>query len=198
MSDLLAYAVDLGWMQWAATISSIIYVVLAAKEQIWCWFFGLVGVTILFFIYLDARLYSDATLQVFYAMMSVYGWVTWYRSKEGHHLQIVVVPFSQHVVLIAVGAIGALCLGFFWKSFGAALPFADAFTTSFSIIATFMVARKILGNWVYWMVIDAACVVIYWVRDIPLIAILFLMYVLLAVYGYYAWKRQFALQSGIE
>ena len=69
MNDIIAYALDLGWLQWLAVCFNICYVVLAARQNIWCWPISIVGVTILFFIFIDERLYSDDTLQVFYVVM---------------------------------------------------------------------------------------------------------------------------------
>ena len=87
-----------------------------------------------------------------------------------------------------------ILLGLFWRFFGAAMPFIDASTTAFSILATFMVAEKILSNWIYWIIIDTISIMVYWMRDIPLIALLFAIYVILATFGYLSWKRQYGMQ----
>ena len=194
MNDIIAYAIDLGWLQWLALFFNISYVILAARQSIWCWAFGLVGVSILLYVYIDVRLYSDATLQVFYAAMSVYGWITW--SQRGVKASTIKrISTNAHFRFLGIGAVMTLGMGLFWQSYGAAMPFIDACTTSFSIIATFMVAKKVLENWIYWIVIDAVSMVIYWIRDIPLIAILFFMYVILACFGYFSWKKQYDLNS---
>ena len=195
MQELLQYAIDLGWEQWLAVLFNVLYVILAARENILCWVFGLIGVSLLLFIYLDVKLYSDALLQVFYFAMSIYGWYNWKRQTNNSSLSIQKLPIQDHVGYLLIGTLAAVLLGFFWKYFGAALPFIDAFTTSFSVIATFLVARKILENWIYWIVIDSVCVYVYWMRDIPLIAWLFLFYTILAVYGWSAWRRRYRSQE---
>ena len=192
MQELMEAALAFGWMQWLAVLFNVLYVVLAARSNIWCWLFGFVGVTLLFFIYVDARLYSDACLQVFYAGMAIYGFWSW-RSLEKIARPIRVMALPRHIALAAIGLGGAVALGTFWQQFGAALPYVDALTTSFSIIATYLVARRFLSNWLYWIVIDVACVWVYLVRDIPLIAVLFLVYSILAVYGFLRWKKQMTL-----
>ena len=83
LSQIYAAAAATSTIEWLATIFSIIYVILAARESIWCWPFGLIGVTLSFLVYIDPDvcLYSDATLQVYYIVMSVYGWIAW-RKKS--------------------------------------------------------------------------------------------------------------------
>lgn len=193
MNDIIAYAIDLGWLQWLALFFNISYVILAARQSIWCWAFGLVGVSILLYVYIDVRLYSDATLQVFYAVMSIYGWITWSKRGPKDGTAIKRITAQTHMRFLGIGALMTLGMGWFWQSFGAAMPYVDACTTSFSIIATFMVARKVLENWIYWIVIDTVSVVIYWIRDIELIAILFFFYIILAYIGYISWKKQYDL-----
>jgi nicotinamide mononucleotide transporter len=191
LQELVDYAFDLGWIQWVVFLSSIVYVILAARENIWCWAFGLIGVSLSFVIYLQTKLYSDASLQIFYMIMSVYGWIHWSQHPPKQHLPIRTLPFLQHVFWIGIGLAGTAILGAFWTFFGAALPYIDAFTTSFSIIATFFVARKILENWIYWIIIDIVCVGVYIQRSIPLFAILFLVYTIIAVFGFFRWRKNF-------
>ena len=194
MADLAAAAISFGWLQWLAVVFNVIYVILAARENVLCWFFGLVGVTLLAFIYFDAKLYSDTLLQIFYMVMSVYGWITW-SSSSGKPLEITRSKASSHLYYLLAGSIGTLVLGFLFNKFGAALPYIDAFTSAFAVVATYLVARKILENWLYWIVIDSTCVVVYLLRDLDLIALLFALYTILAMVGYVVWIRKFRLQN---
>ena len=224
MMQIWRTAAALGAVQWLAFGFSIIYVILAARENIWCWPFGLVSVVLAFIVYVgpEVRLYSDATLQVYYVGMSVYGWWAWSKRKRlslsennlrvpenvlddpvginerqeslltNGELPITTWSLPQHVMAIAGGSVLALLLGYFWTYMNAALPYIDAFTTAFSLIATYMVARKILENWLYWIVIDTVCIFVYWHRELYLFSLLFLIYCLIAVYGYFSWRRQMA------
>ena len=189
MQEFWQYALDFGWVQWLAVMFNILYVIYAAREHIWCWIFGLIGVSLLFVIYIEVNLYSDALLQVFYVIMSIYGWISWQKG-EVMQRSITRYPVSKHFGLLVIGSIGAGILGYLWQQFGAALPYIDACTTSFSIIATFLVAKKVLENWIYWIVIDLVCIGVYWVRDIPLISVLFLVYSALAVMGLISWRKR--------
>ncbi|NND33348.1 MAG: nicotinamide mononucleotide transporter [Saprospiraceae bacterium] len=194
MMEIVAAAVSLGWLQWLAVLFNVLYVIFAAREQIICWVFGLVGVTLLFFIYLEARLYSDTVLQVFYMVMSVYGWISWSKSKNDP-VKIHVLRLKSHLGLIVLGIAGTLVLGFVFGAMGAVVPYIDAFTSSFAVVATYLVAKKVLENWIYWIVIDSVCVVVYYTRDLPLISLLFALYTILAVFGLRSWQIRYKLQT---
>lgn len=194
---ILQSAIELGPTQWLAVIFSIAYVILAAKESIWCWPFGIIGCVLSFIVYADpeVKLYSDAMLQVFYIGMSIFGWWNWNNNaKEAtdvkKKVEISRWPLKNHFIALIVGGFLAVLLGYFWTWMNAALPYADAFTTSFSIIATVMVTQKIIENWIYWIIIDLACIVIYLERELYLFTFLFLIYTVIAFFGYLNWKRQ--------
>ena len=194
MEELVAAIISYGWLQWLAFAFSVLYVIFAAKEKIICWLFGLIGVSLLFFIYVQARLYSDALLQLFYIVMSIYGWITWSDvSKKA--LKISTLSSKSHVWLIAIGVLGTLILGLFFSGLGAAVPYIDAFTSSFAVIATYLVAQKKLENWIYWIIIDAICVFVYYIRDLPLISLLFALYTILAFVGLKSWKGRYQRQN---
>ncbi len=203
-NQILASALGMGWLQWLAFIFGILYVILAAQENVWCWPVGLVGVVIAFFVYADpeVRLYSDAILQIFYAIMSVYGWWTWTRNthqgkepldspEDAVMLEIHTWPIKQHLIFFVVGLVLAGVWGRIWLEFGAALPYIDAATTVFSLIATYMVTQKILENWLYWIVIDVVCIFVYLHRELYLFSIMFLVYTIVAVVGYLNWRRDY-------
>ena len=212
------------YMQWAATFFSILYVILAARESIWCWPIGILGTLLFFIVVVNVGLFSDGLLQVFYIVMSIYGWVSWARKPgvtlarqvqssvqarapqddlldtdiktEPTGLQISYLSVGNHFNAILAGVFFTIILGFFWRFFGAALPFIDAFTTAFSIIATIMVTRKIIDNWIYWIVIDLISVGVYWYRGLPVFALLFVVYTIIAVYGWYSWRGRMIAISG--
>lgn len=188
-SQIFDAVVSFGWVQWLAFIFNVLYVILAARENIWCWFFGLIGVSFLFVIYLEARLFSDALLQVFYMVMSVYGWVTWSRKNKNSY-SIIRATTSQHLYFVISGLAGTLLLGYLFSRFQAALPYVDAFTSAFAVVTTFMVARKMIDNWIYWIIIDSVCIIVYINRDLFLIAFLFFIYTILAINGWLQWKRK--------
>ena len=191
ISDLITSAASFGWVQWLAFLFNVIYVILASRENIWCWFFGFIGVALLLVIYLDARLFSDALLQVFYLIMSVYGWIKW-SQKDSHIVAIGRASLRDHLFYITLGVLATFLLGFIFSQMQAAVPYADAFTSAFAVVATFLVAKKILENWIYWIIIDSVCVGLYWHRQLFLLAFLFAIYTVLAVVGWINWHKIWA------
>ncbi|MFK7810162.1 MAG: nicotinamide riboside transporter PnuC [Saprospiraceae bacterium] len=197
INEIWKTAIEMGLLQWLAFVLSIIYVILAAKENPLCWPIGLVSVIITFVVYVDpaVRLYSEATLQVYYMVMSVYGWMVWTKSKGENAESKNTVPIrywsvKEHGAAIAVGLALLFLLGSFWSWMGGALPYVDAFTTSFSIIATYMVTQKIIENWIYFIVVDLISIFMNWERGLYLFALLFAIYCIIAVFGYIAWRKK--------
>ena len=179
---------DFNWniVETLAVLFSVIYVVLAAKENIWCWTAAAVSVILYIFICYTAQLFPETGLQVFYLIMAFYGYYNW--NKNNGSLQIKQWAASKHLLLILLGAIFTFLMGFYFAAYTTSkMPIVDSFTTIFSIIATYMVAKKILENWLYWIVIDVVSVYLYFSRDLHLTSLLFIAYTIIAIVGYFAW-----------
>jgi nicotinamide mononucleotide transporter len=174
--------------QWLAFGLNLAYVVLAGRGNAWCWFFGFFGTIFQFMVCVDAELKSDAALQVYYALSAVYGWYSWQeRNNEGAPLAVSQIPLSMHLKIGLVGAAVAIPLGLYWQS--AAFRFEDAFLSVFSIVTTFLTARKVLESWLYWLVIDFSYALIYFGRDKYMLGVLSLIYFVFSIRGYYAWRK---------
>lgn len=180
-------------LEYTAICFNVIYLLLAIRVNIWCWLFGIIGVILSFFVYVhdDIRLYSDASLQVVYLGLSIYGWMTWGRKNSGEEKFVFrrMKP-GDHLIVIILGGVGTFLLGTFWEYFNASLPFWDAATTSFAVLTTILVVRKYIENWIYWIVIDLICVVLYYYKNIEGFALLFLFYAVMAAWGYRNWKAK--------
>tara|TARA_B100001741_G_C16301369_1_gene481430 strand:+ start:49 stop:645 length:597 start_codon:yes stop_codon:yes gene_type:complete len=171
-----------------AVTFSIIYVILAAKENIWCWLAAIISVSLYIYICFSAKLYAETSLQVFYLFMAFIGYYNW--NKKEQHLKISEWHIKKHLYIILTGALLAFILGFIFSTYtDAKMPIIDSFTTVFSIFATYMVVKKILGNWLYWIVIDAVSVYLYDSRDLHLTALLFIIYTSIAIFGYFNWLK---------
>jgi nicotinamide mononucleotide transporter len=173
-----------------AVILAITYLVLAIRQNIWCWAAAAVSTLIYLFIMFDARLYMESVLQLFYLAMAAYGWYQWRRhGLNNEQLQVRTWPLSYHLFAIATVLLLVFVSGHLLTQYSdAALPHLDSFTTWGAVIATFMVARKILENWVYWFVIDAVSVGLYLNRGLLLTALLFVFYLVLIIVGYRSWR----------
>ena len=173
-----------------AVVLAIAYLVLAIRQNIWCWAAAAVSTLIYLFIMYEAKLYMESLLQVFYLAMAAYGWFQWRgHADKTRDLKVSTWPLRIHV--IAISCIGVLV----WVSgsllaaySNAALPHLDSFTTWAAVVATFMVTRKILENWFYWFVIDAVSVGLYTSRGLYLTALLFTVYLVLIIIGYRSWR----------
>jgi len=178
-------------LEFSAIVLALGYVVLAAKENIWCWLPAFVSSALYAYITWQAQLVGESFISIFYMGMAIYGWKLWHSSKTtAQHLPVSEWEIQWHLLAIAVGLAATISLGFaFQKLFGSALPYLDAFTTSFSLIATYLVARKVLSNWIYWIIIDAINIFLYWNRDLKMSSALYLLYTVLAVWAYFSWRK---------
>jgi len=183
-------------IEWLAVVSSVIYVILAAKRLILCWFFAFVGSFLFVYLCYIGDLYIESILQLFYVAMAVVGWVSWKKSAS-ENLSIKQWGLSNHILNIALSGIVAYLLGYIFDNYtNQANPYVDAFTTCYSLSATFMVTRKILGNWIYWIVIDVVSIYLYAQRDFNLTAVQYGLFSILAVFGYIAWRKEYKHQKG--
>lgn len=172
-----------------AVFFSVLYVVLAAKQNIWCWSAAAISVILYIYICFTAQLYPETGLQIFYFLMAFYGYFQW--NKNDGNLDITEWTIKKHLLFILTGAIITFLMGFYFATFTSSkMPIIDSFTTVFSIIATYMVTKKVLANWLYWIVIDIVSIYLYFSRDLQLTSLLFIAYTIIAIFGYFAWLKQ--------
>jgi nicotinamide mononucleotide transporter len=181
-------------LEWIAVLSSLFYIVFIARKNSRAWFFALVGSSIYVYLCFISQFYLETILQLFYVSMAIIGWLLWNKKQE-IPFKIIQWKGKQHMVNILISSILTLILGNFFQVYtDQALPYLDAFTTVFSISATFMVAYKVLENWLYWIVIDIASMPLYAYRDLNLTVVLFGIYTIVAIVGFVRWRRTFKLQ----
>jgi nicotinamide mononucleotide transporter len=171
-----------------AVAFAVAYLVLAIRQNIWCWPAALVSVALSLVLFYDANLLMESALQIFYFAMGVYGWRQWrHGSGNGEGISVHWWNRSRHVVAIIAILILSALFGFLLRGTDAAMPFVDSFTTVGAMVATYMVARKIIENWIYWFVIDAVSIFLYLDRGLVLYAALFAVYLVLIIVGFRAW-----------
>jgi nicotinamide mononucleotide transporter len=183
----------------ASVLFGVLYLALAIRESLWCWPAAFLSSVLAVMVVFDARLYAQVPLNAFYAAMAVYGWHQWRygrRVRGDSALPIGVWSFRMHA--LAIGGSVALSVVFGWllsRYTSAALPYLDSFVTVASVVTTYMVARKILENWLYWLVVDSLALYLYWQRELYLLAGLFALYLVLVVIGFVRWRRDWRAQS---
>jgi len=193
MNEIILFfsSLDFNWsiIETIAVVLSVLYVILATKQNIWCW--AAAGISVILYIYIcfTAQLYPETGLQIFYLLMAFYGYFQW--NKNDGKLEIAQWTIGKHLLLILTGAIITFLMGFYFATFTSSkMPIVDSFTTVFSIIATYMITKKVLSNWLYWIVIDAVSIYLYFSRDLHLTSLLFIAYTIIAVFGYLSWLKQ--------
>lgn len=173
-----------------AVLLAIAYLVLAIRQNIWCWAAAAVSTLLYLFIMYRADLYMESALQFFYLGMAAYGWYEWrHGGAGGEELEVSTWPMRYHLLALTTVMSLVLVSGVLLSRYSsAALPFFDSFTTWGAVVATFMVARKILENWIYWFVIDAVSIGLYLARELYFTAALFALYLVMIVIGYRKWR----------
>jgi nicotinamide mononucleotide transporter len=181
---------ELQWWEVPAVVLAVIYLLLAIRQNIWCWAAAAASTLLYLFIMYQASLYMESALQLFYLGMAAYGWYQWRRGgDEGTGLEVTTWRLRYHLAaIVAVFLLVFVSGELLTRYSSAALPFLDSFTTWGAIIATWMVARKILENWIYWFVIDAVSIYLYLNRDLYFTAVLFAGYLVMIVIGYRSWR----------
>ncbi len=176
-----------------AVVFSICYVLLAARQSILCWTFAAISVILYIYICFTAKLFPETILQVFYLIMAAYGYYNWNRSEK---VNINIWSIRKHLLIMLLGAILTFLMGFYFSTYTSSkMPIIDSFTTIFSIIATYMVTKKVLENWLYWIVIDIVSMYLYFSRDLQLTSLLFLAYTVIAIFGYFSWSKKINLDA---
>ncbi len=179
-----------GW-EIAAALMGVAYILLAAKESQWCWpfaFFSTIIYTVLFW---EGQLPMQALLNFYYIGMAVYGYWLWRKhDKTEGTLAITSWGWPKNLAFIAIGLIiSATATYYLTINNQSQSPALDAYTTVFAVMNTWLMAKKILQNWLYWVIIDAAAVVLYVETSYYATAALFVLNTILAIAGYISWVK---------
>ena len=180
-----------------AVILGIAYLLFAMRENSLCWYCAFISTGIYIWIFGDVSLYMESGLNAYYMVMAVYGWYQWQRGgNNAKGIKLNGWSLKNHVVAIGLVLFLSAISGYLLsQNTDARMPYIDSFTTWGSVIATFMVARKVLENWIYWIVIDAVSIFLYIDRELYQTVGLYSIYLVLAVIGYIAWRKAYFKQS---
>ena len=192
---------SLSYVELAGTATGLMSVWLAARANIWTWPVGIINVLAFFFLFYQVRLYSDMALQTYFFVTTIYGWYYWSRRDAAHNLGRFVwlaEPARLYwavAIIVATVALGAFMtrVHVWWPSLfpkPAAYPYPDAFTTELSVAATVLMARRRIECWVLWCTVDVVSIVIYLLKGIILTALLYLVFLGIALYGWMDWRRK--------
>ena len=187
--------IQANWFEIVAAILAIAYLILAMLQDIRCWVAWIISSLMYFFVMYSANLYMEALLQIFYIFIGLYGLYQWrFKADVKDALKITTWSVKNHLIVISALVFLTSLSGYILTIYtAAASPFIDAFTTWGAIAASYLVAKKILENWFYWFVIDFVSVFLFISRELYPTALLFIVYLVLVVIGYSAWRKSWQL-----
>ncbi len=181
-----------------ATLTGLIYLVYSVQGKILLWVFGIVTSALYVYVFLEAKIYADMSINIYYVIISIYGWLHWIRGKHNNQSELPVSRINrrQIVYLILITITLFLFISFILNEFtDSDIAILDAITTAASITATWMLARKILEHWLIWIFVDALSIGLYIYKGLYPTVVLFMFYTLLALLGYMEWKKKWNQQE---
>lgn len=184
-----------GWEVFAASLG-IAYILLAGRESQWCWPMAFISTIIYTVLFWENQLPMQALLNFYYIGMAIYGFILW-RGHEKNTVNIPIHswPWHYHLIFIAIGTVLALVVGFYLSAFGTQYPYLDAAVMVFSVMNTVLMARKVLANWLYWQFINSAAIVLYAFTGFYATIVMYSIYLVLALVGYFKWRALFRAQQ---
>lgn len=161
------------------------------KENIWCWYFGLIQVTVFCFVFYTAKLYSDMILHVIYIFLQIYGWYNW--KYGGNNQSTLHITLAKNKWLwTSLTIILSFFLGYIMETkTDASYPYPDAFITIASLAAQYLLIKKVLASWLFWIVVDVVAITVYFYKGLYFTTILYLLFLVMAIIGYLEWKKAY-------
>jgi nicotinamide mononucleotide transporter len=188
----IAYYTSSTTLEIVATMTGLLSVWLTARENIWAWPTGLVNVGCFFFMFEEAKLYADMTLQLFFFVLSIYGWIVWLTKREGAKIRPTRRITSRLALVMAVAFVVVTAgWGYVLKTYtDASIPYVDALIATLSLVAQYLLSSKVLENWLCWIAVDVMSIAMYAYKDLYTVAFLYVIFLGIATSGYISWKRE--------
>ncbi|MBQ5614289.1 MAG: nicotinamide mononucleotide transporter [Tidjanibacter sp.] len=179
------------WLELTGTLVGLIYLWLEYRASVWLWAANIVMPLIYIFVYYDSGFYADMGINVYYLVASLYGWIMWRRGRgNGKELPISHTPSRDIALMGSVFAVLMLGIWLILINFtDSTVPLGDTFTTALSVVALYMLAKKYVEQWLVWIVVDVVCVALYIYKGLYPTAILYLLYSVVAWFGYRRWLK---------
>jgi nicotinamide mononucleotide transporter len=194
MLDQILLWITQNYIEILGLVFGLLYIAFSIKQNIWCWPAGFITSALYIYVFFNTKFYADMGLQVYYLIVSIYGWYHWMfgsKSKKQDDLKVSRTKAKLAVYLLLAFIILFVLISYILVNFtDSEVPYWDAFTTAASFVATWMLARKIIEHWIIWIVVDTVSLGLYIYKGLYPTVILFAVYTVLAVLGYIEWKKQ--------
>ena len=197
--QLISWAVS-NWVEITGTIFGLAYIFFSIKQHILTWPIGLITSVLYIYVFFVSKFYADMALQGYYVWVSIYGWYLWRKGPSSNTdektLKVTKTNGKMALVLLLVSVVLTVAIYFILSRFtDSPVPVGDAITTAFSIVATWMLARKKLEHWLLWVLIDAFSMALYIYKGLYATTILFGVYTIAAIIGYFEWRKTMKEQA---
>ena len=180
------------WIEIVGVILSLIYLYLSIKQKISLWIFGFLSSALYIVVFFQTKFYADMSLQFYYLVISVYGWFNWKNGKPGQGSELPASKTSKRLIIqltIASIVIYVIYYVILAKFTDSTIPKADSLVGMLSVVGTWMLARKLIENWLVWIVADGIATGLFFYKGLYPTAFLFIIYTVMAVVGYLQWKK---------
>ena len=183
----------LDWLDILTTVLGLIYILLEYRASVWLWLFGIIMPALDIYLYWSHGLYGDAGMACYYVLAAIYGFAIWkFKKTRNTHEELPIIKMPRDKYLPV-----AVCFFLAWgvtyyiliRWTNSTVPLQDSFTNALSFVGMWALARKYVEQWLFWIVVDAVCSVLYIQKGIPFKAGLYGLYVVIAVVGYFKWMK---------
>ena len=180
------------YVEVCGTLTGFLYLGFSIRQHPLTWPVGLLNALFYIFVFFSSKIYADMTLQFYYVAISIYGWWCWYHgSSSGNSLKVSSASQALWLKLSVIFLLLFVAIAFVLIRFtDSQVPYWDAITTALSILATWMLARKKIEHWLVWVFVDAISIGLFIVKELYPPTLLFMVYTILAIYGYFEWKKE--------
>ncbi len=193
MLEGIIHWLSASYIEVLGALLGLVYIFLSIRQNIFTWPVGLLTSALYVYVFYVSKFYADMALQVYYVLVSIYGWYYWLKGKpagQGNTSPVERTPSRYWLPMSAFAVALFLLIAFVLKDYtDSPIPVWDALTTALSIVATWMLARKYIENWLLWIFIDSLSSVLYGVKNLWPTVVLFIVYTIMAVQGYFSWKK---------
>lgn len=191
MNTIIPY-IQTNWIEIVGAILSLIYLYLSINQKVSLWFFGIISSLFYIVVFFQTKLYADMSLQFYYVVISIYGWINWKHGKEGTNDDLQATRMSKRLWINLIAATVVIYFIYFLiltRFTDSTIPKADSLVGALSIIGTWLLARKLIENWLVWIVVDGLCVGLYIYKELYPTAVLFIIYTIISIDGYWQWRK---------